>query len=217
MKVVSAASQALAAWVSLVKRHPVATNSLTGGTLCAASDALAQCLESGQKEEEWTMSRRRIASAGLIGAAFGGWVYPNAYAQLDAIWHGTHLTAVLKKSLVEIVTVGIFVNSVSMASRGLLVGRDMRDVLQHVRHEMPRVTANDARFWLPYNLMAFSLIPTALRPTTTAFMEATWQTYISWRSHDFDGQSPQNKSTSTRPPAVAALPNAYVATTSYHS
>jgi len=40
------------------------------------------------------------------------------------------------------------------------------------------VTKNDFVVWMPYNLLAFSIIPAVLRPTTTAAMEASWQTYI---------------------------------------
>ena len=59
------------------------------------------------------------------------------------------------------------------------------DVFGHVWDVLPRVTLNDCRVWLPYNLLAFALIPAFIRPTTTAMMEASWQTYISLRSHDY--------------------------------
>ena len=95
------------------------------------------------------------------------------------------LSSVLQKSLVEIATVGLFVNSVSIGTRGLLAGRARDDVGRHVLREMPRVTLNDARVWLPYNLVAFSLVPAAYRPSSTALMEACWQAYISLRAHDY--------------------------------
>ena len=98
---------------------------------------------------------------------------------------GTHLLTVFTKSVVEIATVGIFVNSLSMASRGSLAGRRIGDIFEHVRTEMPKVTLNDVRVWLPYNMLAFTFIPAFIRPTTTALMEATWQTYISLRAHDY--------------------------------
>lgn len=72
-----------------------------------------------------------------------------------------------------------------MISRGILVGRDTNHVAQHALEELPNVTKNDFMVWLPYNLVAFSVIPIYVRPTTTAFMEASWQTYISNRSHDY--------------------------------
>lgn len=109
-----------------------------------------------------------------------------AYARLDAMWVGTKFATVLKKSLVEIASVGIFVNSISMTTRGILRGdQDSTSVLQHVSKELPDVTRNDFFVWLPYNMLAFSVIPAVLRPTTTAAMEASWQTYISLRAHDF--------------------------------
>ena len=108
------------------------------------------------------------------------------------MWKGTHFSAVLQKSVVEIATVGIFVNSVSMTSRGLLVGRDPKEVAGHVVEEMPIVTFNDARVWLPYNMIAFSVIPVAIRPTTTLLMEAGWQTYISLMSNNYHHDEEKN-------------------------
>lgn len=117
----------------------------------------------------------------------GGVVYPGAYAQLDAIWKGTSMATAVKKSVLEIFTVGIFVNTLSMTCRGLFRGdRAPTQVAEHVVHELPTVTRNDVLVWLPYNLVAFSVIPTIVRPATTAIMEASWQGYISWRSHDIE-------------------------------
>jgi len=189
-----------ATWLRLIRKHPVAFNSLNGCVMCASSDAVAQYYENKHRKDLTTTNNkdddnveetslsfriRRAASAGLIGFFFGGWVYPMAYARLDALWKGTHFTAVLQKSLVEIATVGIFVNSVSMVSRGLLVGRETAEVAAHVVEEMPVVTLNDARVWLPYNMLAFSMIPATIRPTTTLMMEAGWQTYISLMSNNY--------------------------------
>jgi hypothetical protein len=176
--------------------------------LFAGSDAFAQNIETRNKElhrssdddndreEEKNMDKQlqhsfldhhRVLSAGIMGIFFGGVVYPFAYARLDALWAGVHFSSVLKRSLLEIATVGIFVNSVSMCARGITSkGHDKLDeVSNHVVREMPVVTLNDARVWLPYNLLAFSVIPIHVRPATTSLMEAMWQTYISLRSHDY--------------------------------
>ena len=216
-------SNLFSAWSAFVKRRPVVINSLTGASLCAASDALAQYLEEHRmakilvpdddnldKQQQQQPPRRmemasrcqRILAAAAIGAFFGGFVYPKAYAKLDAVWHGTHFSAVLQKSLVEIATVGIFVNSISMSCRGLLMGRECDPVMRHVANELPTVTVNDARVWLPYNMLAFSVIPAVLRPTTTLVMEAAWQTYISLVSNK--NQSSLSSSSSMSPGAATA-------------
>ena len=63
---------------------------------------------------------------------------------LDSIWIGTSIKTLLKKSLVEIFTVGIFVNSTSMISRGVCQGdKTLLEILQHVQLELPTVTQND--------------------------------------------------------------------------
>ena len=135
-----------------------------------------------------TLDSRRLLSAGAIGVLFGGFVYPLAYAKLDALWKGVTIVTTLKKSILEIATVGIFVNSISISTRGLLVGKDTEKVVEHTLQEMPSVTVNDARVWLPYNIVAFSVIPIYIRPATTSLMEACWQTYISLCSHNYKAE-----------------------------
>jgi hypothetical protein len=208
----ASASRVFTAFVSRLKQNPFALNCTIGCVLCSGSDAIAQQIEQNpngfvlllSKDQEdadataeekdmsksdWTHVKdfdyQRFISAGLIGALVSGFVYPYAYARLDVILPGITVRSVLTKSLVEIATVGLFVNSVSIGFRGLLTGQQGTDVASHVAQEMPTVTLNDFRVWFPYNLVAFSLIPVHIRPATTSFMEAGWQTYISLCSHGY--------------------------------
>ena len=48
-----------------------------------------------------------------------------------------------------------------------------------VRRDMPQVLLHDCYVWLPYDLVAFRMIPTHIRPTTTALMTLGWNTYLS--------------------------------------
>jgi hypothetical protein len=191
--------------IATVQERPIIFNTLVGGTLCAGSDAVAQELEQqkpsfdslsspsyngkGVNQDVSSFDGWRFASAGLIGAFFGGFIYPAAYARLDAVFIGTGLVAVVKKSLVEIATVGVTVNGISMAVRGLMTGRGPADVMTHVTNSLPEVTKTDLIVWFPYNLVAFSVIPAVLRPATTSCMEALWQTYISLCSHNYNNNS----------------------------
>ena len=86
-----------------------------------------------------------------------------------------------------------------MTSRGLLAGREGKEVVKHVAQEMPKVMLNDVRVWLPYNLIAFSVIPAVIRPTTTAMMEVSWQTYISLRSNDYESRAAEAANHGTTP------------------
>ena len=170
-------------------------SSVTSCLLFSGSDAFAQNLEMKQKgtnvslssdiTSEFQLDYPRFISAGFLGIVFGGFVYPTAYTQIDKLWKRSNFSSVVQKSVFEIATVGIFVNSISMAVRGILVGRRGDDVVMHIWNKMSEVTLNDARVWLPYNLVAFSVIPSYLRPITTAMMESGWQTYISLRSNDY--------------------------------
>ena len=209
--------------IGAIRQRPLLFNGITGGVLCAGSDALAQQYEHSsanrqrdddvvvavvhddvtdqieqlsqsqhqeqqqqRQQRHCALDHKRVMSAGLIGIFFGGIVYPQAYRVLDTIWKGSSLTTLVKKSMFEIATVGIFVNSTSMTSRGVFQNdKHYGLVLQHVMKELPTVTRNDVLVWLPYNMIAFSMIPAIIRPTTTAMMEASWQCYISLRSHDY--------------------------------
>jgi Mpv17 / PMP22 family. len=186
-----------------IKGHPTLSHGIVGFTLFSSSDCLAQLMESAKSEYKFnkTLPQRsflgknerfdvhRLLSAGVIGAFLGGIVYPLAYKRLDKLWGGTDFVSVAKKSIIEIFTVGIFVNSVSIGARGLMVGHNTDDVISHVKEEMPMVTFNDARIWGPYNMIAFGFIPAYIRPATTCFMEAMWQTYISLRSNAYEKET----------------------------
>ncbi len=184
-------------FISSLKKYPFIFNGITSFSLFTASDMLAQYIENKsvidderskltEENKRWEFDYCRLASAGTIGIFFGVGVYPAAYSGLDKMWPRSNFMSIIKKSIVEIMTVGIFVNSVSIFSRGVLVGKEKDEVLNHVKNEMPAVTLNDARVWLPYNMVAFSIIPIYIRPTTTAMMESGWQTYISLRSNDYE-------------------------------
>jgi hypothetical protein len=154
-----------ASLIAAVKQRPMLFNGITGGILCAGSDAIAQQLEPTSSPQSPLavddarpylapslqmintssfLDYHRVLSAGLIGVFTGGMVYPTAYARLDALILGVKFSAVLKKSVLEIATVGIFVNSISMTSRGFFQGeKDASQVIQHGKfprrnHEKPR-------------------------------------------------------------------------------
>lgn len=176
-------------------RRPALSHGIVGFTLFGASDAFAQKLEVSAlhrgkmtDEESSSFDMTRCLSAGAVGAFLAGYVYPFAYKRLDLIWAGKDIVSIAKKSFVEVFTVGIFANSLSMAARGLLTGKNPIDVCSHVMDEMREVTLNDLRVWFPYNCVAFSFIPITVRPATTSLMEAMWQTYISLRSNDYQNQ-----------------------------
>jgi len=87
-------------------------------------------------------------------------------ARLDKLWIGKDFVSVAKKSIVEIFTVGIFVNSVSIGARGVMVGHDTKKVISHVKEEMPAVTLNDARIWGPYNMIDSLWLHSFIHPSS---------------------------------------------------
>lgn len=224
--------------MNAVRKNPLLFNAVTGGLLCASSDALAQhwedhsdggppssdcgsssgepsrsCAQEQQQQRDHLLAPSlqtapllssidwwRLAGAGCIGSFFGGILYPAAYARLDALFVGTQWKTVLLKSVVEIATVGILVNTISLTVRGLVRGdQDLGQVTRHVSTQLVTVTQNDFFVWLPYNMLAFSIIPAILRPTTTAAMEASWQAYISLCAHDYPTEALVVRPTTNKP------------------
>ena len=182
---------------------PFWRNAGTAALLFVGADAVAQFVEQESRTtkhddttttttytaEPPSLDQWRCAGAVLLGVILGGGVYPTAYQQLERVLPGRSWRTVVLKSAVEIVTVGITVNTASLVGRAAWQGtHGAAQVVEHVATEIPRVTLMDARVWFPYNCVAFACIPMHVRPLTTAGMEAAWQTYISLRAHDFQQQ-----------------------------
>lgn len=189
---------------AFVQRNPVVFNAATSLALYGGADLLAQQIE---RKSKWDMKRLVVAS--LIGMIFGGFIYPSAYNLLDATWVGKDFGSILTKSVVDCATVGFLGNLVTMTCHGLSSGQEKMAVLQHVIHEMPSVTLHDAYLWLPYNTLAFSVIPPLIRPATTSLLAASWQTYVSMRSNDYEARASVQVTThrvSNRPTVVKSKP-----------
>ena len=181
---------------------PFVRNATGASLLFVAADGVAQYMEQrnsgkGQNSRgyEWWDPWRGTGAA-ILGVILGGGVYPAAYARLDHLLPGRSWRTLLIKSAVEIVTVGITVNTASLLGRATWQGtHSWQAVGDHVRTEIPHVTLMDAQVWFPYNMLAFGFIPIQIRPLTTACVEASWQTWISLRAHDFpDVRQPQGHS-----------------------
>ena len=159
--------------------------------LFVSADAAAQYMEQQRcvpekQLKDFQLDQWRCLGATWLGIGLGGAVYPTAYAALDRLLPGRSWRTIVLKSAVEILTVGIAVNTASLLGRASWQGTHTWSVIAgHVQREIPLVTLTDAHVWFPYNLLAFGLIPIHIRPLTTACMEAGWQTYISWRAHDY--------------------------------
>ena len=171
-------SKLAATYSALLKRRPMATNGMQGAVLCGAGDLLAQQLEGQHEADSW-----RCASAAAVGVGFGAFAYPIAYRVLDSRWPGSSMRAVVTKALAEVATLGTVGNAGSIGARGFLEGRGSSAVSTQLWHEMPAVLLNELRVWLPYNVVAFALIPAHLRPGATMLVEACWVTYISLVAH----------------------------------
>mmetsp|Transcript_5985 Transcript_5985/g.19964 ORF Transcript_5985/g.19964 Transcript_5985/m.19964 type:complete len:198 (-) Transcript_5985:43-636(-) len=182
-----------------LRRRPQLLHGFIGGTLGACGDAIAQTIErrrpgtagaatAGEATaqpalELSSMDVRRAAGAAALGAFFSGLVYPRVYAVLDARWPGTTARAVCSKTAADIALLGTVGNSFSIGCRLRIGGEQLPEVLVALRDTMPAVLLNELRVWLPYNLLAFRLVPTPVRPATTSLVTLCWQVYISWTAH----------------------------------
>jgi len=200
-------------------RQELIVNGVVGGVLFSASDVLAQRIEQCNKPQSSVGGKRkrkdeqprgivqhlldtdrtfyhsvdwkRWTSAGILGACLSCGLYPAAYRAIDKIWKRKDFTSLVQKSVVEIFTVGIVANSLSMLVRGLAPGESdgsqhsPAQVLTHMKNEIQQVTIDDFKLWFPYNMAAFTFVPTHIRPLTTMVMETIWQTYMSLHSNNY--------------------------------
>lgn len=185
-----------------IQLRPNVSNGIVGLVLFGTSDVFAQQLEKAQGEARENSGKtllslvslptsdgidmRRFLSAAFTGACFGGAIYPFAYRRLEGVFQGKDFLSICKKSVLEIFTLGVFANTVSMASRGVLKGHDPNQVMAHVTRQLPKVTLHDFGVWFPYNLVLFGFVPMSVRPAATSLMDTCWQTYISLQSNDYD-------------------------------
>ena len=142
-------------------------NGLQGGALGGAGDVAAQQFEGGMP-----LDSSRATRATVIGATWSAALVPAVYRALDHTWPGTGMRAVVFKTVSDIIVMGGFGNAASLALRG--------NTLPEVQAAMPGVLVNELRVWLPYNLLAFRIVPSHIRPTTTALLTFGWTTYISY-------------------------------------
>ncbi|KAL3929560.1 MAG: hypothetical protein SGBAC_012153 [Bacillariaceae sp.] len=202
-------------------RQDLIINGVVGGVLFGASDVLAQRLEQcsdeppsarrkrNRDEKQSTMQQllatdkyfyrtvdwKRCSSAGILGACLSCGLYPAAYGAIDKIWKRKDLVSLIQKSVVEVFTVGVVANSLSMLVRGLAPtatssgNHSPAQVLMHMKAELPKVTLDDFKLWFPYNMAAFTFVPTPIRPLTTMIMETIWQTYMSLCSNNYEQQT----------------------------
>ncbi len=180
----------------IVTKHGL-FNAAAGATLFGIADGIAQGLnnETGTRQYDY----RRLCGASVLGTMITGFCYPYGYFMLESLFPGRTFRTICYKSGTEIVTVSLFVNSLSMSVRGWFQGHDAADVRVHVWSELPRVTFWDGILWFPYNVVAFSVIPLSIRPFTTGLLEAGWQTYMSVRSHDYQ----ESRTARSRPPNMS--------------
>ena len=122
----------------------------------------------------------RHAHAMTIGYIYGGAVLPWVYSTAESLFPGR---SPLKCALKVLVSCGILStvgNYGNLLCRRLLSGVDLPDALSAVNAEIREVVKHDLRVWPAYDLLCFSIIPPAMRPTATAVMSTCWATYLSF-------------------------------------
>lgn len=178
-----------AAYGEALRDFPLAMNGVQGAVLGAAGDVLAQTIEHAP-----CTSASRAARAGAIGGFWSSTLVPAVYRLLDGAFPGTSARAVICKSFTDIAILGVFGNAASLTLRGTPI--------DEVAVAMPGVLVNECYIWLPYNLFAFRLVPSHIRPTTTALLTFGWNTYMSWTAHQSHARSDDDTDDARRSSAV---------------
>ena len=164
-------------------------NVLVGASAFGLGDALAQ---SRLSKSTGGTRLRRAASAGIVedpqrlrdatilGGVWAGACSPQVYRLSEWLLPGRSMQRVLMKTAISCGVLSSCGNWVNMFVRRACAGTSsIKDVVTTVNQDLPNVIRHDLCVWPFYDVLCFAVIPPALRPATTACVNAGWACYVS--------------------------------------
>ena len=130
-------------------------------------------------DNEKKLDLTRHAHAMTIGYVYGGAVLPWVYNLAESLFPGRTPFRCTIKVLISCGILSTAGNYGNLLCRRLLTGVELPTALAQVNNEIAQVISHDLRLWPLYDLLCFSVIPPAMRPTATAIMSTAWATYLS--------------------------------------
>jgi len=166
-----------------------------GAMLFGAGDVAAQWIERGTHDNchERSLRLRRLASASAIGTLWGGVLLPSVYGLAESLLPGLSPQKVVLKTLISCSLLSTGGNYASLLLRRMAaptcklpgtesVPERLLRVCDSLNEIFADVLLNDLRVWPAYDLLCFSVVPPAHRPTSTALVSVCWHTYMSLRA-----------------------------------
>jgi len=149
------------------------------GALGAMSDAFAQAMNGAPVDGQHTLAM------GLLAALISGSLNAVWLQRLERTFPGSDTRAVLTKTLADYCIAAVIANSAYLAGvpllTALLAGTpyDADLLVGWTEDGFRAVMLVEALTFLPYNLLAFRVVPPRLRPLSAAMVSATCTIFLS--------------------------------------
>ena len=186
-----------------------AADGIKGALLFGAGDAVAQQLArgNGKAESQATtlvdsenpdeagatssvhLDSNRLVSASSIGSFYGFLLLPFVYQTAEAIFPGLTLRNVVLKTVYSCSILSTGGNYANLLARQLTSTPWIEDETFATRFQRCTSSVNaifssvvlaDLRVWPLFDALCFTLVPPALRATSTSVLSVCWHTYVSW-------------------------------------
>tara|TARA_B110001452_G_scaffold232034_1_gene209172 strand:+ start:1590 stop:2204 length:615 start_codon:yes stop_codon:yes gene_type:complete len=155
-------------------------NVAVGASAFGVGDAVAQRLEDSGGAK-FVVDGGRMRDAVALGGVWAGVCSPQVYALGELLLPGRSMGRVLCKVGISCGILSTAGNWINMFARRVRSGTaSLAETVSMVNKDLFwEVIVDDLRVWPVYDVVCFSLIPPAVRPATTAVVNAAWATYIS--------------------------------------
>ncbi|XP_021058176.1 protein Mpv17 isoform X1 [Mus pahari] len=165
--------------------HPWKVQVLTAGSLMGIGDMISQQLveRRGLQQHQAGRTLTMVSlGCGFVGPVVGGW-----YKALDHLIPGTTKVHALKKMLLDQggfapCFLGCFLPLV-----GILNGMSAQDNWAKLKRDYPDalITNYYVRLWPAVQLANFYLVPLHYRLAVVQCVAVVWNSYLSWKAHQF--------------------------------
>ena len=184
----------------LIKQKPLLTSSITGASVMAVGDLIAQNIKiktSRENEENYFDYRRTFCmsvwSGVIMAPTFLLW-----FKKLDKWFPGNSVRSAMLKVVTNHAAVAVPFNAVALAytvtSENLLsyvldgVSFDKFDIYTEIKYrcetDLFKLFLASSSVWIPVNILNFLFVPSHLRVLPTIFTSLAWNTFLSHTAHE---------------------------------
>ncbi|XP_069106456.1 uncharacterized protein [Argopecten irradians] len=169
---------ALRFYLRVLEKFPMATMSVTTGTLMAAGDGVAQ-LAVEKKQEPYDFKRTgRFLGFGLF---IGGPMFRLWYLGLDKAFKGTTLGPLKMLACDQLLWAPSFL-TFFLGTMGALRGDSTQQIKEKISNDIWPVLVTNWKIWPAVQLVNFYLVPLQHRVLVVNFVALGWNTYMAWVS-----------------------------------